>query len=47
MYKNGIKINFNKCNKLYVDQKVPVELITRDVGKIKVQPNPDFSVNEN
>lgn len=39
MYKNGIKINFNKCSKIYVDRKVPKELVTRDAGNVQ---NQDF-----
>ena len=35
MYENNIKINFGKCNKVFVDQKVPEHLITRDAGKVQ------------
>lgn len=45
MYNNGIKINFNKCNKIYVDRKVPKELVTRDARNVKISPNYDLMVN--
>ncbi len=45
MYKNGIKINFDKCNKIYVDQKVPEVLNTRYSRNMENYPNPDFSVS--
>jgi len=47
MYENNITINFEKCNKVYIDQKVPEEFITRDAGKAKISDDNDFSVNEN
>jgi transposase len=36
MYENNIKINFGKCNKVYVERKVPEELDTRPVGKAQI-----------
>ncbi len=36
MYENGIQINFDSCNKMYVDQKVPDELITRDASSSQI-----------
>lgn len=46
MYENGIEINFDKCNKAFVDQKVPEEFVTRDAGKVQNSPNKDFLVND-
>jgi len=39
LYEHNIQIYFNKCSKVYVDQKVPYDEITRDAGKVE---NEDF-----
>ncbi len=39
MYEHGIKINFKKSLKIYIEPKVPDELIKRDAGKVQ---NEDF-----
>jgi len=39
MYNHNMKIDFKKCLKIYVEQKVPKELISRDAGKVQ---NQDF-----
>jgi len=44
MYEHGIKINFDKCNKMYVDQKVPDELKTRDASSPQILSSKDLSV---
>ncbi len=45
MYENNVKVDFDKCNKLYFDQKVPEEYITRDAGKIQESRDKDFTVS--
>ena len=35
MYENNIRIDFEKENKVFIDQKVPEELITRDASKVQ------------
>jgi len=39
IYDRGIVVDFNKSNKIYVEQKVPEELLTRDGRRVK---NEDF-----
>jgi len=39
IYDHNIKINFNKCSKIYVELKVPDELNTRDASNVQ---NQDF-----
>lgn len=52
MFEHGIKIDFYKCNKIYVEPKVPEEYITKDASKIEKYRNDDsnnsgdFSFNE-
>lgn len=36
IYENNIRVDFEKCNKVYIDQKVPEELITRDASKVQI-----------
>jgi len=47
MYEHNIRIDFDKANKVYVDQKVPEELITRDASGPQIPTPKDFTVNEN
>jgi len=35
MFERGIKVDFNKCSKIYVEPKVPEEYKTRDGSKVK------------
>ena len=35
IYDHKIRVNFHKCDKMYVERKVPEELITRDAGKVQ------------
>ncbi len=46
MYEHGIKIDFNKANKVYFDQKVPKELKTRDPRKYQNPEDKDFTVSK-
>ena len=39
IYDHKIRVNFHKCDSMYVERKVPEELITRDAGKVKYSPN--------
>lgn len=41
-----VKFALDKCNKIYIDQKVPEELITRDSRKVEISTDKDFLVNE-
>jgi len=34
IYERGVKVDFENCNKVYVERKVPDELITRDGSKV-------------
>ena len=38
IYDHKIRVNFHKCDKMYVERKVPEELITRDAGKVDYSP---------
>jgi len=39
MYNHNLKINFKKCLRIYVEQKVPIEIQEHDSGKVQ---NQDF-----
>jgi hypothetical protein len=46
MYENDVKVDFDKCNKVYIDQKVPDSFKTRDSSKIQNSRNDDFMVSK-
>ena len=39
IYERKIRVNFDKCSKLFIEQKVPTEYLGRDARKVQ---NQDF-----
>ncbi len=35
IYERGVQVNFDKCSKIFIERKVPIELKTRDAGKVQ------------